>query len=139
VQLFAILQNVSEWSMSQVQDGDGATKKDSKIFDNTEIKRAAMTQPGLDQIFQGDVRRSEERNAIRPNRFEAVCTGKRRVQVNGRRGPSAGSFYQVGLMFDSQNGPSRVGVSASEPLVRRICNDSLVHCIIACKKHGESI
>jgi len=53
VQLFAILQNVSEWSMSQVQDGDDAIKKDSTIFDNTEIKRAAMTQPGLDQIFQG--------------------------------------------------------------------------------------
>ena len=53
MQLFAILQNVSEWSMSQVQDGDDATKKDSTIFDNTEIKRAAMTLPGLDQIFQG--------------------------------------------------------------------------------------
>jgi hypothetical protein len=37
----------------QVQDGDDATKKDSTTFDNTEIKRAAMTQPGLDQIFQG--------------------------------------------------------------------------------------
>jgi hypothetical protein len=37
----------------RVKDGDDATKKDSTIFDNTEIKRAAMTLPGLDQIFQG--------------------------------------------------------------------------------------
>jgi hypothetical protein len=37
----------------RVKDGDDATKKDSTIFDNTEIKRAAMTRPGLDQIFQG--------------------------------------------------------------------------------------
>jgi hypothetical protein len=102
----------------QVQDGDDATKKDSTTFDNTEIKRAAMTQPGLDQIFQGTCD-SEESNAVRPNRFEPVCTGKRRVQLTGRRWAKRGQLLSGRADVRFPNEPSRVGVSASEQLVRR--------------------
>jgi len=60
--------------------------------------------------------------------LEPVCSGKRRVQVNGRRWAKRGQLLSGRADVRFPNEPSRVGVSASEPLVRRICNDSLVYC-----------
>ena len=114
----------------QVQDGDDATKKDSTTFDNMEIKRAAMTQPGLDQIFQGTCDAQKKVMPYGRIGFSLYAPENAAFNLTVADGPSAGSFYQVGLMFDSQMSHHGWVFQHQNNSSGEICNDSLAYCII---------
>jgi signal transduction protein with GAF and PtsI domain len=118
-QLFVMLQNVwsgrslgARWMMTQL-------RKTARYSTLLEINRAAITQPGLDEIFQGTCDALKKVIPYDRMGLSLYAPEKAALKLTVADGLSAGSFYQLGLMFDSQMSHHGWVFQHQKPLVRR--------------------
>ena len=94
----------------------GATARYSTIL---EINRAAITEPGLSEMFRGARRSDEKGHSLRPLGLSLYTPEHGALRLAAADGQGADSFYQVGLILDCKSSHHGWVFHHQKSLVRR--------------------
>lgn len=94
----------------------GTTARYSTIL---EINQAAITEPGLSEMFRGARRSDEKGHSLRPLGLSLYTPEHGALRLAAADGQGADSFYQVGLILDCKSSHHGWVFHHQKPLVRR--------------------